>query len=208
MVEVDALESGVGAVLSQRQRQPAKLFPCAFFCKKLSPVERNYDIGNRELLAVKLAFEEWRHWLEGARHPFLVLTDHNNLEYIRTTKRLNPRQARWALYFTRFHFTMSYRPGFKNVKADALSRQFDGASEPHTTGPIVPQAFIVSPIRWDLDSKIQQALCQEPTPPDCPEGRTYVPAALRRQLILCLHSSPASGHPGIQRSVTLARERY
>ncbi len=35
--------------------------------------------ANRELLAIKLALEEWRHWLEGAKHPFTVLTDHKNL---------------------------------------------------------------------------------------------------------------------------------
>lgn len=47
-------------------------------------------------------------------------TDHRNLEYIRAAKRLNPRQARWALFFARFQFTLSYRPGSKNVMADAL----------------------------------------------------------------------------------------
>ncbi len=77
---------------------------------------------NGELLAIKLTLEEWRHWLEGAHHPFVVYTDHRNLEYLREAKRLNPRQARWALFFVRFHFTISYRPGTKNTKADALSR--------------------------------------------------------------------------------------
>ncbi len=48
---------------------------------------------------MKAALEEWRHWLEGARHPFTVLTDHRNLEYLKTAKRLNPRQARWSLFF-------------------------------------------------------------------------------------------------------------
>ncbi|XP_052318652.1 uncharacterized protein LOC127907463 isoform X1 [Oncorhynchus keta] len=62
---------------------------------------RNNDVGNREHLAVKLALEEWRHWLEGAKEPFFILTDHLNLEYIRTARRLKPRQARWALFFTR-----------------------------------------------------------------------------------------------------------
>ncbi|KAK3548457.1 hypothetical protein QTP70_013156 [Hemibagrus guttatus] len=93
VVEVDASTTGVGAVLSQQQGNPSRLHPCAFFSHKLNPAERNYDIGNRELLAIKLALEEWRHWLEGARHPFLVLTDHKNLEYLRAAKRLNPRQA-------------------------------------------------------------------------------------------------------------------
>ncbi|KAK3570478.1 hypothetical protein QTP86_019826 [Hemibagrus guttatus] len=124
IVEVDASTTGVGAVLSQQQGNPSRLHPCAFFSRKLNPAEVNYDIGNRELLAVKLALKEWRHWLEGARHPFLVLTDHKNLEYLRAAKRLNPRQARWALFFTCFDFTISYRPGSKNTKADALSRLF------------------------------------------------------------------------------------
>ncbi|KAK3540694.1 hypothetical protein QTP70_034669, partial [Hemibagrus guttatus] len=65
--------------------------------------------------------EEWHHWLEGALHPFLVLMDHRNLEYLRSARRLNPRQARWAMFFRRFQFTLTYRPGSKNGKADALS---------------------------------------------------------------------------------------
>lgn len=96
IVEVDASSTGIGAILSQRQGNPEKMFPCAFYSRKLSPAERNYDVGNRELLAMKAALEEWRHWLEGAQHPFTILTDHKNLEYLRSAKRLNPRQARWA----------------------------------------------------------------------------------------------------------------
>uniref|UniRef100_A0A3Q3A042 Reverse transcriptase domain-containing protein n=1 Tax=Kryptolebias marmoratus TaxID=37003 RepID=A0A3Q3A042_KRYMA len=121
IVEVDASDTGVGAVLSQRY-EDGKTHPCAFFSRRLSSAERNYDVGDRELLAVKLALEEWRHWLEGAKEPFMVWTDHKNLQYLRTAKRLNPRQARWALFFSRFVFTLSYRPGSKNVKPDALSR--------------------------------------------------------------------------------------
>lgn len=54
---------------------------------------------DQELLAVELTLVEWRHWLEGAQHQFLVLTDHKNLEYIQQAKRLNPRQACWSLFF-------------------------------------------------------------------------------------------------------------
>ncbi len=70
-VEVDASSTGIGAVLSQRQGNPPKLYPCAFFSRKLNPTEQNYDVGNCELLAMKAAFEEWRHWLEGARHSVI-----------------------------------------------------------------------------------------------------------------------------------------
>ena len=51
IVEVGVSEAGIGAVLSQRSGTPPKLCPCAFFLRKLSPVERNYEVGNRELLA-------------------------------------------------------------------------------------------------------------------------------------------------------------
>ena len=63
VVEVDA--SDVGAILSQRSVE-------SFFSRRLTSSERNYAVGDRELLAVKLALEEWRHWLEGAEHPFQV----------------------------------------------------------------------------------------------------------------------------------------
>ncbi|KAK3515019.1 hypothetical protein QTP70_003245 [Hemibagrus guttatus] len=128
LVEVDASSCGVGAILSQKHCSPGKLHPCAFYSRKLIPAKRNYDVGNRELLPIKAALEEWRHWLEGAHHPFLVLTDHRNLEYLHNAKRLNAHQARWALFFTRFHFSVSYCPGSKNGKVDALSRKYEAKS--------------------------------------------------------------------------------
>lgn len=57
MPEVDTLETDVEAILLQRHSEPPKLFPCAFFCRKLSAVERNNDISNHRLLAVKLVLE-------------------------------------------------------------------------------------------------------------------------------------------------------
>ena len=83
VVEVDTSNEGVGAVLSQRSEQDGKMHLCAFLSRRLFRAERNYDVGNRELLAVKVALEEWRHWLEGASQPFIVWTDHKNLEYIK-----------------------------------------------------------------------------------------------------------------------------
>ncbi|KAK3574507.1 hypothetical protein QTP86_008556 [Hemibagrus guttatus] len=55
--EVDASSSGLGAVLSQRHGEPGKLHPCAFYSRKLTVMEVNYDVGNRELLAIKTALE-------------------------------------------------------------------------------------------------------------------------------------------------------
>lgn len=73
---------------------------------------------------VKLVLEERRHWLEGSKYPVVVWTDHKNLAYLQAAKRLNTQQARWALFFTRFNLTITYRPGSRNGKMDALSHQF------------------------------------------------------------------------------------
>ncbi|KAK3547304.1 hypothetical protein QTP86_018825 [Hemibagrus guttatus] len=207
IVEVDASTTGVGAVLSQQQGNPSHLHPCAFFSRKLNPAERNYEIGNRELLAVKLALEEWRHWLEGAKHPFTVLTDHKNLEYLRAAKRLNPRQARWALFFTRFNFTISYRPGSKNTKADALSRMFTPEESPETPEPILPENVFVSPITWSEEA-LPPASTSTYTPPGCPPGSQYIPRARRTTLIHSAHTSLGTGHAGIHETLSLLKERF
>jgi len=88
-------------------------------------VERNYEIHNKEMLAIICALEEWRHFLEGARHPVEIWTDYKNLEYFMTTKKLNRRQARWFLYLARFDFKLVHRPGRSMGKPDALSRRPD-----------------------------------------------------------------------------------
>ncbi|KAI2645676.1 Transposon Tf2-6 polyprotein [Labeo rohita] len=208
IVEVDASNTGVGAVLSQRQGNPAKMHPCAFFSRKLTPAERNYDVGNRELLAMKLALEEWRHWLEGAKHPFTILTDHKNLEYLRTAKRLNPRQARWALFFTRFQFTVTYRPGSKNIKADSLSRQSEMPTRPERQETILPSALLLAPVQWDIITEIENANQQSSAPPECPAGKLFVPEALRERVLTQVHSVPSSGHPGIDATIHLLRNRF
>ncbi|KAK3537160.1 hypothetical protein QTP70_002653 [Hemibagrus guttatus] len=199
-----SFSTGIGAVLSQQQGNPSRLHPCAFFSRKLNPVERNYDIVNRELLAVKLALEEWRHWLEGAKHLLLVLTDHKNLEYLRAAKRLNPRQASWALFFTRFNFTISYRPGSKNTKADALSRMFAPEENPETPEPILPEKIIVSPITWSEET-LPPANASTNTPPGCPPGSQYIPRARRTTLIHSAHTSLGPGHPGIHETLSLLK---
>ena len=83
----------------------------AFLSKSLSEVERNYEIHDKEMLAIIRAMEEWRHFLEGSKLRFEVWTDHKNLEYFQTAKKLNQRQARWSLFLARFDFVLHHRPG-------------------------------------------------------------------------------------------------
>jgi hypothetical protein len=76
-------------VLSQKSLADEKWHPVAFLSKSMTPVERNYEIHDKEMLAIIQAMEEWRHFLEGAEHKFEVWTDHKNLEYFMTAKKLN-----------------------------------------------------------------------------------------------------------------------
>ena len=88
-------------------------------------MERNYEIHDKEMLGVIRCLKAWRHFLEGARVKFKIWTDHKNLEYFMSSQNLNRRQARWALYLSRFSFTLKHVPGSKMGKADGLSRRSD-----------------------------------------------------------------------------------
>ena len=94
----------------------------AFLLKFLNETERNYEIYNKEMLAVIKELENWRHLLEGTKFKFKVWIDYKNLEYFMKAQKLNRRQARWALYLSRFDFTLKHVPGTKMEKADRLSR--------------------------------------------------------------------------------------
>jgi len=95
IIETDALDFALGAVLSQKDEEN-RLYPVAFHSRKFQPTEINYEIHDKELLAIVDAFKHWRRYCEGATHQVQVYSDHQNLEYFTTTKVLNRRQARWA----------------------------------------------------------------------------------------------------------------
>jgi hypothetical protein len=96
------------------------------------------------MLAIIRGLEEWRHYLEGARHPVEIWTDHKNLEYFCVAQKLNQCQARWSLYLSRFDFTLHHKPGRSMGKPDALSRQADhgsGQGDNDNLAPLSPELF-------------------------------------------------------------------
>ena len=101
-VEADMSDFAMGAVLSMKG-EDEKWRPCTFYSKSLSDVERNYDVHDKEMLGIIRALEAWRHHLEGAKHKVKIWSDHQNLRYFMGAKKLNRRQARWALYLSRFN---------------------------------------------------------------------------------------------------------
>ena len=99
--------------------------PVAFLSKSLNETERNYEIHSKKMLVVVRGLKNWKHLLKGTKYKFEVWTDHKNLEYFMKAQKLNRRQAYWALYLSRFNFTLKHVLGTKIGKADGLSRQLD-----------------------------------------------------------------------------------
>jgi len=91
-VEEDALDYATGGVLSTKCKN-GKWRPVAFISKSLNVTECNYEIHDKEMLAVIRCLEAWRHYLEGAKLEFEIWMDHKNLQYFMTSQKLNRRQA-------------------------------------------------------------------------------------------------------------------
>lgn len=128
-LETDSSDYVSAGILSQPDDNDV-LRPVAFFSKKLSETESNYEIYDKELLAIIRCFEEWRPELEGAPSPVKVITDHKNLEYFMKSRHLNRRQSRWSEFLSRFNFHIAYRPGKLGGKPDSLTRRSQDLPKP------------------------------------------------------------------------------
>ncbi|ETE61804.1 Retrovirus-related Pol polyprotein from transposon 17.6, partial [Ophiophagus hannah] len=109
VVEADVSNVAVGAVLLQAHVFSGTLFPCTYYSRKLNSSERNYTIWEKELLAIKVA-----------GHQVEVWTDHKNLEFLKTTQKLNQCQIQWSLFFAWFNFHITYILSGCNQRAGAL----------------------------------------------------------------------------------------
>ena len=92
-MEVDTLDYTTGGVLLMEYRD-GLWRPVAFLSKLLNKTEQNYEIHDKEMLAIIRGLEAWRHLLEGVQYKFKIWTDHKNLEYFMKAQKLNQRQAR------------------------------------------------------------------------------------------------------------------
>ena len=130
-IEVDASDYAMGACLLQEDK------PIAYFSKTFQSAEINYDVGDKELLAVVSALQNWRIHLEGAVQKTRILSDHDNLTKFTTTKELNRRQARWSEKLASYNFEIEHVPGSRNRRADALNRRPDYKVPPKEKKPLL-----------------------------------------------------------------------
>ncbi|KAH9252831.1 hypothetical protein BASA81_009239 [Batrachochytrium salamandrivorans] len=105
--------------------QTNTLRPVAFYSRQMNNAERNYDIYDKELLAVVESFKHWRHLLQGGLHPVLSCAITRIWNTLCRPRNLTRRQARWSLELSEYTFTITHRPGKLNGRADSLSRRED-----------------------------------------------------------------------------------
>ena len=125
VVETDASDYTIAAIISQISPDNGDLHPIAFYSCGMKPAKLNYEIYDKELLAIFAAFQQWCNYLEGSTHAVLVLSDHKNLEYFTITKQLTRRQVHWSEYLSGFNYLIRYRAGCLGTKPDALTRRDD-----------------------------------------------------------------------------------
>ncbi|KAJ1572199.1 hypothetical protein NDA15_007090 [Ustilago hordei] len=108
----------------------------------MSSAEKNYEIHDKELLAVVACLTQWQHMLAGLPSQLVILTDHEALKYFKSQRCITGRQARWAILLADFDFILQYRPGDKGGEPNALTRRTDmqpaGEEQDHNVRQLLP----------------------------------------------------------------------
>jgi hypothetical protein len=194
-LQCDASAYGVGAVLSQEgehltpslaKRSKPVLHPIAYYSATFTPTERNYDIYERELLAVMKSLAHWRQYLGWTREPFTILTDHANLQYWKSPRNLNRRTARWHADLQEYDYEIKYIPGKTNTAPDALSRPSNvdqGETDNQNITMIPPEKISIITMVRPSES-------------------------IKRNIMHAVHDHPIAGHPGRDETIRKTKEKY
>ncbi|SNX87990.1 related to pol protein [Melanopsichium pennsylvanicum] len=146
-LETDASDFAIAGVLKQEHKK--RWHPVAYYSRKMQPAERNYEIHDKELLAVVACLQQWRHMLAGLPSQLVIYTDHEALKYFKSQRRINGRQACWAVVLADYDFVLHYRPGNKGGEPDALTQRSDmqpaGMEKEHNMRQLLPASVFESP---------------------------------------------------------------
>ena len=198
ILETNASDQALGSCLSQPNAEK-QLHPVAYRSRKFSGPELNYDVHNKELLAIVDAFEEWRAYLKGSRYPIVVYSDHKNLSYFTTTMKLNRQQVGWAELFDSYNFQIHYQKGSENGRADALSQRSD-----LTTKETQKRSLFTGKGKTLVFDKPEVATLHQ----DNTSRQSHVPEKDQRKVISNHHDGPLLGHPGRDKTIELIQQRY
>lgn len=206
-IETDASDLAIGACLTQEHS--GQRHPLAYYSRKMTPAEQNYDIHDKELLAIVVSLQHWRVYAEGA--PGLIIySDHKNLTTFTTTKELNRRQVRWSQLLGQYKFKIVYTPGKDNGRADGLSRRPDYMES--------KEKFEHSILRTNQDGSLSAnakdfgnvlRILQDDTEQfPVLQGKFAVQTNQEQDCIKQHHDDPVQGHPGIAKTVELIQRNF
>lgn len=219
VIETDASGHGLGAVMMQEGK------PIAFHSRILGPRARDKSIYEKELMAVCLAVQKWKHYLMG-RH-FIIRTDQQSLRHINQQREIGADYQRWVRKLIGFDFEIQYKPDTSNRVADALSRKEEGTLEygSHELGALISSQGI----DWEaLEEEVEKDEMLQKLKADLIAGKemkgfhlvegkllykgrmvltkssSFIPNLLREY-----HDSPTGGHSGeVKTYLRLASEWY
>ena len=237
-VHTDASNTGLGAVLVQRQEGTERVI--AYASRTLSNAERNYSTTEKECLAVVWAITKFRPYLYGS--PFRVVTDHHSLCWLANLKDPSGRLARWSLRLQEYDVTVVYKSGRKHSDADCLSRapvesatgcakddddddRFLGAVSANDMAALQRDDPELRALIDHLEGRggtiprsfsrvlptfaIRQGVLYKKNFAD---GNTtwllVIPTGLREEIFQACHDDPTSGHLGYSRTLARIREKY
>ncbi|KAL5497679.1 hypothetical protein ACEPAH_2610 [Sanghuangporus vaninii] len=235
-VEADASDFATGGVLLQKQEGKWKVI--AYRSSTLLDAERNYEIYDKEMLAIVQALKEWRQYLQGANQPFEVWTDHANLTYFKAPQKLNRRQARWRLDLAEFDFMLVHKPGKMLGKTDLLSRcaDYDKGEHDNENVTFIKNEWLVrATVNTSRDSLVEtiKKAQEDMEDGERPSGlvlkdgmwskevtvkvsttsskkfwNVFVPTSVREVVMKECHDSTLAGHPGANKTVSMVSRSF
>jgi hypothetical protein len=235
----DASAYGVGAILLQEgeinphTNKPTQ-HPIAYYSATFTPTERNYDIYERELLAVLKALQQWRPHVAATEIPVIVLMDHANLTFWKNPKTVNRRVARWFNILQDYNLQIKHVPGKLHAAANMLSRppmSDKGENDNWDLTLLSPHLFIrtineqldswtelldmikASQEKWkEVMNKWQEDLSLELKEDGIyyMDNRLAIPPedSLKRLLLRRYHDAPTAGHPGRDRTINRLEKTF
>ena len=232
----DASAYSVGAVLLQEgeinpRTKKTTQHPIAYYSNTFTPTERNYDIYERELLAVIKALQHWRPHLAATEKPVIVLTDHANLTFWKNPKSVNRRVARWFAFLQDYNLQIKHVPGKLHAAADMLSRppSADKGENDNMNLTLLPSHIFVRTAEAPWERLLQELkelqIRHRPLMEDwrrtrevtqnkeglyVRDGKIVVPPdeTIKRRILRRNHDTPTRGHPGRDRTIELLERHY
>ena len=209
IVETDACDVGIGAVLLQNEH------PLAFVSKALGPRNRGLSTYEKEYMAILLAVDQWRSYLQHAE--FVIRTDHVSLTHLTDQRLHTPWQHKVFTKLLGLQYRIVYKKGCDNRVADALSRHPHHESQLLAISCCQPVWVLTIMDAYQQDAAALALLQQLAVKPSDENGfslrdglirkngKIWIPnvPALQQSIVQELHASPVGGHSGIP--VTLRR---